>query len=62
MSDSNQLLDHARRYFSQAGQSTDVKKMRLLVKLGLEFLNLANGDPLPTAPAKDAPPRKEGET
>jgi hypothetical protein len=62
MSDSNQLLDHARRYFSQAGQSTDVKKMKLLVELGLEFLNLASGNALPTAPAKDAPPRKEGET
>jgi hypothetical protein len=62
MSDSNQLLDHARRYFTQAGQSTDVKKMKLLVELGLEFLNLASGDALPTAPTKDVPPRKEGET
>jgi hypothetical protein len=36
--------------------------MKLLVELGLEFLNLASGNALPTAPAKDAPPRKEGET
>jgi hypothetical protein len=41
MGDENLLLDHARRYFSQAGQGSDIKKMRMLVELGLEFLRLA---------------------
>ena len=41
MGDENLLLDHARRYFTQAGQGSDIKKMRLLVELGLEFLRLA---------------------
>jgi hypothetical protein len=42
MSDDHILLDHARRYFSQAGQSTDMKKMKMLAELGLEFLRLAH--------------------
>jgi hypothetical protein len=41
MGDENLLLDHACRYFSQAGQGGDIKKMRMLVELGLEFLRLA---------------------
>jgi hypothetical protein len=41
MGDENLLLDHARRYFTQAGQGSDIKKMRMLVDLGLEFLRLA---------------------
>jgi hypothetical protein len=41
MGDENLLLDHARRYFTQAGQGSDIKKMRMLVELGLEFLRLA---------------------
>jgi hypothetical protein len=42
MSDDNILLDHARRYFSQAAQGTDMKKIKLLAELGLEFLRLAH--------------------
>jgi hypothetical protein len=42
MSDDHILLDHARRYFSQAAQGTDMKKMKLLAELGLEFLRLAH--------------------
>jgi hypothetical protein len=41
MGDENLLLDHARRYFSQAGRGSDIKKMRMLAELGLEFLRLA---------------------
>jgi hypothetical protein len=41
MGDGNPLLDHARRYFTQAGQGSDIKKMRMLVELGLEYLRLA---------------------
>ena len=62
MGDDNLLLDHARRYFTQAGQSTDIKKMRMLAELGLEFLGLAQhgarsrrGPPAPTESA-DPPP------
>jgi hypothetical protein len=44
MGDDSVLLDHARRYFTQAGQSSDLKKMKLLVELGLEFLRLAQHD------------------
>lgn len=39
--DDEELLNHARRYFQAAGQSTERRKMRLLVKLGLEYLKLA---------------------
>jgi hypothetical protein len=39
--DENLLLDNARRYFTQAGQSDDIKKMRMLVELGLDLLRLA---------------------
>jgi hypothetical protein len=41
MGDESLLLDHARRYFTQAGQSGDIRKMKMLVELGLEFLRLA---------------------
>ena len=41
MSDESLLLDHARRYFTQAGQASDVKKMKMLAELGLEFISLA---------------------
>jgi hypothetical protein len=40
MGDDNVLLDHARRYFTQAGQSRDIKKMRMLAELGFEYLRL----------------------
>ena len=51
MSDDHILLDHARRYFSQAGQSTDMKKMKMLAELGLEFLRLAHDGAGPRGPA-----------
>jgi hypothetical protein len=57
MSDDNNLLDHARRYFSQAGHSTDPKKMRLLAELGLEFIKLAHEDAVLTARATSAKQR-----
>jgi len=68
MSDERRLLDHARRYFTQAGQASDIKKMKMLAKLGLEFIALAQyGGRLRTsaaAPAESAdkppPPDKSG--
>jgi hypothetical protein len=39
--DDEELLNHARRYFQAAAQSTERRKMQLLVKLGLEYLKLA---------------------
>jgi len=54
MSDDHILLDHARRYFSQAGQSTDMKKMKMLAELGLEFLRLAHHGAGPRGPADAA--------
>ena len=35
------LLDHARRYFAAAAQSSERRKMQLLVSLGLDYLKLA---------------------
>jgi len=69
MSDERRLLDHARRYFTQAGQASDIKKMKMLAELGLEFIALAqHGGRLRTsaaAPAESAdkpppPPDKGG--
>ena len=62
MSDDSLLLDHARRYFTQAGQSSDIKKMKMLAELGLEFIRLAqDGGHSPTragtpAESADTPP------
>ena len=39
--DQEELLNHARRYFQAAAQSTERRKMQLLVNLGLEYLKLA---------------------
>jgi hypothetical protein len=44
MGDESLLLDNARRYFAQASQSSDIRKIRMLVELGLEFLRLAQHD------------------
>ena len=41
MSDIDRLLEHARRYFAAAAQSTDRRKMQILVSLGSEYLKLA---------------------
>jgi len=68
MSDERRLMDHARRYFTQAGQASDIKKMKMLAELGLEFIALAQyGGRLRTsaaAPAESAdkppPPDKSG--
>ena len=70
MGDENLLLDHARRYFAQAGQSGDMKKMRMLAELGLEFLGLAQqggsaraggGAPAPSSDTAPAPePDQDG--
>jgi hypothetical protein len=54
MSDEDLLLDHARRYFAQAGQSSDMRKMRMLAELGLEFIRLAQpGGYAPARPGTD---------
>jgi hypothetical protein len=47
--DESLLLDYARRYFTQAGQTSDIRKMRMLVELGLEFLRLAQNGQAPSA-------------
>ena len=54
MGDESLLLDHARRYFAQAGQSGDIKKMRMLVELWLEFLRLAQHGQAPHLRAETA--------
>ena len=41
MSDHDELLGHARRYFQAAAQGTDRRKMQILVMLGLDYLKLA---------------------
>ncbi len=46
MSDDSDLLDHARRYFRQAAQSTDARKMKLLGELAFDYLRLAREDAL----------------
>jgi hypothetical protein len=51
MGDENLLLDHARRYFTQAGQTNDMKKIKMLAELGLEFLRLAQHGTRPRARA-----------
>ena len=51
MSDHSLLLDHSRRYFTQAGQASDIKKMKMLAELGLEFLELAQNNGRPRARA-----------
>jgi len=59
MRDKNLLLDHARRYFTQAGQGSDIKKIKMLVELGLEFIRLAEHNERPLAcadAATDTPP------
>lgn len=43
MNDSDELLDHARRYFGAAAESTELRKMQLLVSLGTDYLRLAAG-------------------
>ena len=70
MGDDNVLLDHARRYFTQAGQSRDLKKMRMLAELGFEYLRLVqNGGRTRTRagapaelPATPPPARDQGGT
>ena len=57
MGDDNVLLDHARRYFTQAGQSRDIKKMRMLAELGFEYLRLVqNGERSRTRPGAPGQP------
>ncbi len=41
MSDHDELLGHARRYFQAAAQGIDRRKMQILVMLGLDYLKLA---------------------
>jgi len=41
MSDDDELLEYARRYFAAAAQSVERRKMQLLVSLGLDYLKLA---------------------
>ena len=69
MSDDSPLLDHARRYFTQAGQASDVRKMKMLAELGLEFISLAQhgsrprtrtGAPVESADAPPPPSDKGG--
>jgi hypothetical protein len=59
MGDNSVLLDHARRYFAQAGQSSDPKKMRMLAELGFEYLGLiqqGTRSGAPSEPAAAPPP------
>jgi hypothetical protein len=53
MSDENLLLDHARRYFTQAGQTDDMKKIKMLAELGGEFLRLAQHGARPRKPPEE---------
>jgi hypothetical protein len=41
MNDETLLLTHARRYFRAAAESQDLRKMAVLVDLGLDYLKLA---------------------
>jgi hypothetical protein len=63
MSDENLLLDHARRYFTQAGQTDDMKKIKMLAELGGEFLRLAQhgARPCARADAQAAPAEAAGQ-
>jgi hypothetical protein len=67
MGDDNVLLDHARRYFTQAGQSRDLKKMRMLAELGFDYLRLVQNGGRPrtraNAPAElpATPPSAPGQ-
>jgi hypothetical protein len=61
MSDENLLLDHARRYFTQAGQTDDMKKITMLAELGGEFLRLAQHGARPRAGAQAAPAEAAGQ-
>jgi hypothetical protein len=42
MNDETMLLAHARRYFRAAAESHELRKMELLVDLGLDYLRLAS--------------------
>jgi hypothetical protein len=59
MGDDSVLLDHARHYFAQAGQSRDVKKMKMLAELGFEHLRLMQQG-APAKPAATPPPDHGG--
>jgi len=41
MNDETLLLTHARRYFRAAAECQDLRKMEVLVDLGLDYLKLA---------------------
>ena len=41
MNDETMLLSHARRYFRAAAECQDLRKMAVLVDLGLDYLKLA---------------------
>jgi hypothetical protein len=41
MNGETMLLNHARRYFRAAAECSDLRKMRVLVDLGLDYLELA---------------------
>ena len=41
MNDETMLLAHARRYFRAAAESQELRKMEVLVDLGLDYLRLA---------------------
>ncbi len=41
MNDETLLLAHARRYFRAAAECQDLRKMEVLVDLGLDYLKLA---------------------
>jgi excinuclease UvrABC ATPase subunit len=41
MNDETMLMTHARRYFRAAAECQDLRKMEVLVDLGLDYLKLA---------------------
>jgi hypothetical protein len=41
MNDETMLLSHARRYFRAAAECQDLRKMEVLVDLGVDYLKLA---------------------
>jgi hypothetical protein len=58
MGDDEELLNYARRYFQAAAQSTERRKMQVLVKLGLEYLKLAAQAERARVRRRRATPRK----
>jgi hypothetical protein len=61
MSDNDELLEYARRYFAAAAQSADRRKMQLLVSLGSDYLKLAARREQPRGRRRKEPKDVSGE-